>query len=78
MDNQSAIRLIRDPEFHKRTKHIDVAYHMIREKYEQQLFCFEYINTKEMLADIFTKSLPAPAFQYLREKMGIVSLNNSK
>lgn len=27
MDNQSAIRLIKNPEFHKRTKHIDVRYH---------------------------------------------------
>lgn len=25
MDNQSAIRLIKNPEFHKRTKHIDVC-----------------------------------------------------
>lgn len=73
MDNQSAIRLIKNPEFHKRTKHIDVAYHMIREKYEQQLFCLEYISTKEMLADIFTKSLPSPTFKYLTTKLGIVS-----
>lgn len=72
MDNQSAIRLIKNPEFHKRTKHIDIAYHIIREKYEQGLFTLEYINTKEMLADIFTKALPTQAFQYLTSKLGIV------
>ena len=30
-DYQSAIRLVRNPEFHKRIKHIDVVYHLIRE-----------------------------------------------
>lgn len=73
MDNQSAIRLIKNPEFHKRTKHIDVAYHTVREKYKRGLFTLEYINTKEMLADIFTKALPAPVFQYLTTKLGIVN-----
>lgn len=28
-DNQSAIRLVYNPEYHKRTKHIDVAFHLI-------------------------------------------------
>lgn len=30
-DNQSAIKLIKNPEFHKRTKHIDIKYHFILE-----------------------------------------------
>ncbi|XP_076547399.1 uncharacterized protein LOC143305951 [Osmia lignaria lignaria] len=34
VDNQSTIRLVRNPEFHKRTKHIDVKFHFIREKSE--------------------------------------------
>lgn len=74
MDNQSAIRLIKNPEFHKRTKHIDVAYHSIREKYEEGLFDLEYISTKEMLADIFTKALAAQVFHYLTTKLGITAM----
>lgn len=38
MDNQSAIRLVKNPEFHKRSKHIDVRFHFIRENYEQKFF----------------------------------------
>lgn len=32
VDNQSAIKLVKNPEFHKRTKHIDIRYHYIRQK----------------------------------------------
>lgn len=29
VDKQSAIRLVNNPEFHKRTKHIDIKFHFI-------------------------------------------------
>ena len=35
-DNQSAIRLVRKPEFHNRTKHIDVRFHFVREQQADQ------------------------------------------
>lgn len=75
MDNQSAIRLIKNPEFHKRTKHIDVRYHYIREKFEEQLFQVEFVSTVDQSADIFTKALPKERFQFIRKKIGIVSHN---
>ena len=31
-DNQGAIALTKNPEFHKHTKHIDIRYHFVREK----------------------------------------------
>lgn len=73
MDNQSAIRLIKNPEFHKRTKHIDVRYHFIREKFERDHFTLEHVSTKEMIADVFTKALPAPQFNFLIKKLGVTS-----
>lgn len=66
MDNQSAIRLVKNPEFHKRTKHIDVRYHFIREKYEAGMFELTYVSSDEQLADIFTKPLPRRRFELLR------------
>jgi hypothetical protein len=33
-DNQGAIALAKNPEFHKRTKHIDIRYHFVRENVE--------------------------------------------
>ncbi|HEV7737270.1 MAG TPA: hypothetical protein VGO47_07875, partial [Chlamydiales bacterium] len=43
MDNQSSISLTKNPEFHSRTKHIDVRYHFIREKMEDKTIRPEYI-----------------------------------
>lgn len=76
MDNQSAIRLIKNPEFHKRTKHIDVRYHFIREKYVELLFDLKYIPTDEQLADIFTKPLLKGRFELLRKMMNVIQIKN--
>lgn len=66
VDNQSAIKLINNPSYHKRTKHIDVKYNFIREKVELGLIKVEYVPSNEQLADILTKPLPAQVFAYLR------------
>ncbi|KAL4123438.1 hypothetical protein QTP88_015616 [Uroleucon formosanum] len=75
-DNQSAIKLVKIPEYHKRTKHIDVRYHYIREKFSEGMFSLEYVPSKEQLADILTKSIPQPRFQELREMLGIRYINS--
>lgn len=76
MDNQSAIRLIKNPEFHKRSKHIDVRFHFIREKFEEGIFLLNYIPTEEMIADALTKSLPSQRFKVFRSAMNIVQNQN--
>ena len=56
-DNQGAIALVRNPEFHARTKHIDVNAHHIRELAEDQAVTVQYTPTDQMLADCLTKPL---------------------
>lgn len=73
VDNQSAIKLVKNPEFHKRTKHIDVRYHFIRQHYEEKVFELRYIHTDEQIADICTKPLSKARFEYLREKLSLVN-----
>ena len=51
-DNQGAIELSRNPKFHNRTKHIDIAYHFIREKVKDKVIYVKYCETEQMLADI--------------------------
>ena len=57
-DNQSAIKLLRNPISSLKTKHIDVVYHFTREKVMRGDITFSYVKTDDMLADIMTKGLP--------------------
>ena len=59
---------------HAKTKHIAIKYHYVRELVEDKEVKMEYINTKEQIADIFTKPLPKDAFEYLRGKLGVLPL----
>lgn len=59
-DNQSCIKMCRNPVMQKRTKHIDVKYHFIRERVEDSTVKLEYCQTDEMYADILTKPLTRP------------------
>lgn len=68
VDNQSANKLINNPVYHKRTKHIDVKYNFIREKVGLGLIKINYVSSKEQLADILTKALPTQTFVYLRDQ----------
>jgi hypothetical protein len=56
-DNQGALRLVANPEFHARSKHIDVQYYYTRELLENGTIRIEYIRTSEMAADCLTKPL---------------------
>lgn len=66
IDNQSAIKLIKNPVLHKRTKHIDICFHFVREKYENKEISVSYVATENQLADIFTKPLPKQRFEKCR------------
>ena len=70
-DNQSAIRVINNTEFHQRTKHIDVKYNYIRDQQTNGTIDVKYVCTNQQLGDLFTKPLPTPRFQSLRDQIGI-------
>lgn len=71
VDNQSAIKLVKNPVFHKRTKHIDIHYHFVREKVEENLVKVQYIPSGEQRADILTKALPRDRYKGLQEKLNM-------
>jgi len=56
-DNQGAITLTKNPEFHARTKHIDIQWHYVREQVEKGAVTLRFIGTAEMVADGLTKPL---------------------
>ncbi|HEY9818644.1 MAG TPA: reverse transcriptase domain-containing protein [Candidatus Obscuribacterales bacterium] len=64
-DNQGAIAVAKNPEFHKRTKHISVKYHAIRERTVLGQITPTYIETSQNRADVFTKPVPPVTIQQL-------------
>ena len=60
MDAKSAIALAKNPTHHKRSKHIDIKYHWLREHtYEHGTIQLEHCVTEDMVADLLTKALAA-------------------
>jgi hypothetical protein len=70
-DNLGAITLSHDATYHARTKHINVAYHFIREKVASHEATLTYVHTKENTADILTKGLDVQQHRYLMGKLGM-------
>ena len=62
-NNQSAIALAKNLEFHKRTKSIDTKFHWVWEVIERSMFLLEFLPTWFMTEDELTKSLPLKQFQ---------------
>jgi hypothetical protein len=69
VDNNGCIFMSKNPVFHKRTKHIDIRWHFIREATDRGDIKLEYIPTGEQLADPLTKALPKGKLQELRTKL---------
>ena len=70
-DNKSTICLSNNPEFHSRTKHIDIRFHYVRETIDTHSITIEHIPTENNLADILTKGLPRIKHYKLIDSIGI-------
>ncbi|XP_070017358.1 secreted RxLR effector protein 161-like [Nicotiana sylvestris] len=74
-DNTSALNLAKNPVQHKRTKHIDVRHHFLRDNVEKGLICMKFCSTEDQIADIFTKALSREHFERNRVKLGLLKPN---
>ena len=70
-DNQSCIKMTKNPVNHGRAKHIDIKYHHIRDEVKRGEVQLEYCETATMLADIMTKGLHGPRHKDLTTALGI-------
>lgn len=73
IDNNSALKLTKNPEFHSRSKHIDVKHHFIHEKVEEGVIDTKRVATKDNLADIFTKALAGPTHNEQVDRLNMLS-----
>ncbi|KAG6606498.1 Integrase catalytic core protein [Phytophthora cinnamomi] len=70
-DNQSCIKMTKNPVNHGRAKHIDIKYHHIRDEVKRGEVIVEYCETATMLADIMTKGLAGPRHKDLTAALGV-------
>lgn len=70
-DNQGAIKLSANDTYHKRSKHIDIRHHFVRQVITEKQIVLKHLPTHEMPADILTKSLPAVKHNYFSKMLGI-------
>jgi hypothetical protein len=71
-DNQGALALVKNPQLHERSKHIDICYHFTQDLNEKGKLKVAYIPTNEMPADGFTKPLQKPGFLRFKGLLGLV------
>ncbi|XP_042059649.1 uncharacterized mitochondrial protein AtMg00810-like [Salvia splendens] len=71
-DNESAIKLAKNPVFHARTKHIEVHHHFVREKVLNQEIGLQKIRSEDQVADIFTKALGRAKLEEFRAALDVV------
>ena len=73
-DNQGSIFLASNPIQERRTKHIDIRFHYIRERVEMRQVELFYVRTDDNIADILTKNLALVKFKKFRDLLGITFL----
>jgi histone deacetylase 1/2 len=68
-DNVSTVYMTRNPVHHKRTKHIELDIHFVREKVALGEVRVAHIPSTQQLADVFTKGLPTALYLDFRRSL---------
>jgi hypothetical protein len=71
-DNQGALALAANPGRHKRTKHIDIRYHYIRECVESGMIVLKHVGSNDQAADALTKALQATKHEHACSQLKLV------
>src|SRR6266478_6153792 len=70
-DNQGSIFFAHNPVTEKRSKHIDIRYHYVREKIEENVVAISFIEGVKNPADMFTKNLGHIKFSSCLKELGL-------
>lgn len=70
-DNDGSIAMARNPQFHKRSKHIATQWHWVRDLVEEEVINIESCRDPEQTADVLMKALPKPKHMKHVGEMGL-------
>ena len=76
-DNQSCVKLSENPVFHDRSKHIEIKYHYIRDIVQRGAVKLLYVAMDEQIADVLKKPLARVKFEYFRERLGVLQIEDT-
>ena len=74
VDSLSAVKLAKNPEYHCRSKHIELKHRFVREKHLSNGLCTEHIDGTNQIAATSTKALALDRarFEKMRLELGVV------
>ncbi|KAA0062437.1 putative mitochondrial protein [Cucumis melo var. makuwa] len=72
-DNKAAISIVNNPVQH-RTKHVEIDRHFIKERLDSGSICIPYIPSSQQVADVLTKGLLRPNFDFCVSKLGLIDI----
>jgi len=75
-DNESAVKIAKNPVQHSRTKHIDIRHHFLRDHEAKGDISLQGVRSEEQLADIFTKPLDESTFARVRNELNVLDAAN--
>ena len=73
-DNDGSIAMARNPQFHKRSKHIATRWHWVRDLVQDKVISIESCCDPEQTADVLTKPLARQKHQKHLREMGLVTI----
>jgi len=73
-DNKAAISIAKNPVQDERTKDVEIDRHYIKERLHSGSICIPYIPSSQEVADVLTKGLLRPNFDFCVSKLGLIEI----
>jgi hypothetical protein len=73
-DSQGALGAIKNYQYTKHTKHVEIIHDFMKDRFQAGVLDFEYVRGDSNPADIFTKCLGKPKFEEFRTMLGMAEL----
>ena len=73
-DNEGALAMAKNPQFHARAKHIEIKWHSIRQMIKRNKITVESCRGYQQTADVLTKPLPRAKHKQHTSEMGMTTI----